>query len=226
MKEKHLSLSATFGPVILYREDLEEIIKIFSKASNNGIKLYDATYKYDFFEELASEHPDRINYFAIKCVGEPYVTLSLTSRSPAVELSAPNRESAEAVFFKLKDLLASRVRLLPKIIFYAVICLSIIGIIASIILPLLALTFVYSFLWLAGIPKWIFLILGITTGIILSVGIAFIKYADSGKMSYISTKHRKDRSGFYKQNKDLIDKIIVGVITAIIGGIVGAWLKK
>lgn len=199
----------------LYKKDIDEIIKLF-KQNCESVEIYIDEYKLDDISEIKDIGKQEVSYFHITSTLQAYLTLS--SKSANFVLINEDDLKLRGLETKIEQILAKRKSAwnilnspwlyIPYIII--TVCV-IIWWLSSLTFLSLSLTFLAS---IVGV-----MILGF-----FPLCISYLlKYIDSNKHCVIFLCNSEERSNFFKRNKD---RLIIGLVIAIIGGIITFILRK
>jgi len=228
VKKRKPILIFTGKPVILYLEDIEEITKIISTDTDNTV-FSDFEYEYDSLSDLIDDKSNYLKDLVIKRKSERKESANLfrfelSSTFPAVRLVADNNDHNELAFHKIKALLEEKQHFLSG---NSRIFITLIVGISTIMAPINLVRLKYG---LGDSTKEIISlpIIYLVTPLIVSFIAQYqtLRLLRSGSMNRVYLQHKKAKGSFYKRNKDLVDKLIVGILSAIAGGVIGAMLKR
>jgi hypothetical protein len=204
--------SHAFRPLSLYREELEEVLE-FVKNTCATVEVSDEKRVYDSLEEMEGRVGKKLRY------------LSITGRKPSVyvELGAPksqygwrhdhNRifvwepETTETLFFKARDLLRSRQRILSYIVNWPV-------------FAFVSTSLIYVGAYGLGDTRFFpaHRIVEKAVLIFSCASLLLLMYLWRGR-SYLSLEYRSKRQSFLERNGDKIWMLIIGAIIGIAGTI-------
>lgn len=204
MKEKKRSKHEKYRGCVLCLEDLQHIIDLFCKYSNEVI-ISDPDYIYESVEELSKNYKGKINNIEI-CFHIPfYISLKYNfNNGPLYLYTNELNDKSSYLFDKTDQYLKQKAPLAEKVI--------------NPIYPMLL--FVLFFM----LKKYIKIPEDLKSSIIQGLASVFVLFAVLyvwsriyGIFIYISTKKRESSKCFFNKKRDDIFLIIIG---AIIGGII------
>lgn len=190
-----------FKPMVIYLDDLEKIVAVFSEASDD-IEIIMDEYKLSGLHEINELHTERIGSLNIR-IREPGVALSIEYNSSNLYIHK-NLPLSRGIFEKIKQILIEGKR---KYFWLSNESL------ASIVLALLFV--ILGFFIYVGISQKdiLFFLFGILDVI---VGIVFVRTSMDLGLNKIYLKRRKETISFWKRKKD---EIILVIISAAIASI-------
>lgn len=193
MKQIISEYSEDLKPVKVYLDDLEKIVAILNE-TNQRVEIIIGNYMLDNVEELKQIKEEVLYNMTIR-VCNPYISVNLRPNNARIYISEDTTIS-RGILGKIKDVLIRRKRHIAYVnLFYITSGISFItGIFLS-----YSYNSKYFFIWLIGLALTLFLIL--------------LNCIICGKYSIIIPKYKIDAPSFFKRNSD---KIIIGIITAII----------
>lgn len=210
MKKKHERLSMEFKyPVLLFREDLEEIEEIFrNDLSASKIEIEIGSYVADSCEEIPIQTAmsNSLKFYS----REPYFVLNINAHSPLPNFSADNNTVVLlGVADKIQLIFKNRAR---RILFWTrrvVISIWIVSIPSFWIMPFLLKNFIL--IWILVAILWI-----IIWSIVIYVPV---------KSKIIFSKKIESKN-FWQRNKDeLFRDLIVGIFCVTLGFLLGYFIK-
>lgn len=115
MKKMELSRNKQCMAVKLYRDDVEEIVRIIS-SHYESVVISDEEYKYDSIEEFIEKRGTTPRYLGIKSKSHD-VTLSISHRwLPGTHLWSSGDDKANTCFFAINEVLEKRRRLMTRLL--------------------------------------------------------------------------------------------------------------
>lgn len=193
------------GPsVILYNDDIEEIVDVL-KAACTKVTIEDDEYEYASLEELKQQRGKKIKKLTITG-HSPYIILKVKRAKFASSLYAEGTEESIIPYTKIKAVLERRKRRVLHFFFnwYSYFVLS--GIVT-------VLTYIISRIRPDLASTWISHVAQV---IIIVVILAFVMSVGMGGFSLIVLNKQHEQESFWDRNKDVV---IVGIIMAIIGSL-------
>jgi hypothetical protein len=200
------TLSRSFKPVRLYLDDIEEIVTIIKEIDAQP-KIQVEDFRLDNLEEMTSLKKDMLHEMNISST-RPYISLEMRPSWIRLYISEDKAES-RGIFEKIRTILVSRKRPFTWIIhnsfLYSVWCiLALYGVVWGVRLKSIILTASFAIIFILAI---VFTIYGIND--------QFKRY------TIIIPKYKQDSPNFIKRNRD---KIIIAIISAIIGAVLSRLL--
>lgn len=212
METKPLSVSADINPIVLYYEDLQFLMTLFSSASERvTLSLKDKQNEYEFttVEELSALKTlptEKFNNLSITC-RHPYLTLSLWKHGGEIHISE-DTSILRGLMEKAKDRLKLRRRK-----FYWIYTPSW----ATVTLPLFS---AYWGIWELTKKNYIG---GATIALLSCVWFVLNYYSRFYNYTVVFSKTEKEHPSFFQRKRD---DIYLAVISAIIGVIIGSAFTK
>jgi hypothetical protein len=221
VKAKPDELSRSFAPVKLNREEIEEILTLFTNACRT-VELSDEKHVYDSLDEMDNRLGKTLSHLVV--TGDtPYMVLTLGTeklmgwvRQDENRLYAEQNVNAEAPFLRVRDMVLQRQRKFLRFVF----------------------SYLFFFCLIAGdsVFSWLkhsYFHLSPTTNeiagridTILFTGYVLTwAYFYSRGMSRLSLAPRSRRQSFWERNNDNLAMILIGAVIGIFGTLVGEWLK-
>lgn len=199
----------------LFKRDIEEIIKLF-KQNCESVEIYIDEYKLDDISEIKDIGKQEVSYFHIKSTLQAY--LNLSSKSANFVLTNEDNLKLRGLETKIDQIFAGRKSAWNILNSPWFIIPYTISTVCVVIWWLLSLTFLsLSLTFFASIVG--VMILGL-----FPLCISYLlKYIDSNKHCVIFLCNPEERSNFFKRNKD---RLIVGLVITIVGGIIAFILRK
>ena len=212
MKPVSKTASAALPALALDATDLHELHTLFS-ATCKGVTVSDGSFEYESVEELQQSHGARLSKFEIRG-RTPYVSLAFNRSNAQASIflyAEEGDDSAQALYVRLSALLLARrrwhVRLLPWPVTYV---LMLAGLALSAFSVLISLGGRHE-------PR---LVLGASvTALILWPLFLLGVLGQKGITYVIRPVTRKQRS---QRWADFRDKIVLALLSALVGGILGA----
>ena len=201
MERKKSSRSEALPAVVLYLDDVEEIIRIFL-VSGGSVTIADDDYTYDSLDELIARRGKHPRTLQLRRAAFGVSVSIQRFDAVGVHITAWGDESDEIVYFKLKELLGRRRR------FFARVMVPVVWF--SITVLAMALAFAQQRRWIPGSHAnplaWIFVV-----GFILGCLSMFVR---SGFGSTINLSRRHEATSFWSRNAE---KLIIGLFGALLG---------
>jgi hypothetical protein len=199
------------GPsVFLSREDLEEILSVFTSTCKT-VSISDDEFEYDSLDDMREGRGATVRKLVISG-DEPPISLKLQRYAfPGVFLTAHNpTASAETAFFRTHQILDRSKRFL-----------------AYGLRPGTWMLFLWIFILQGFFTRWpeLFIIHGAVV-FSLVLGLFTALFGQNGSLSVISLVRRHERDSFWRRNWD---KLILAAISAILGAIareIIVWLRS
>lgn len=200
MEKLDTSRSKEYGPLVIWANDL---VELFSELKDcKYLKFVADDVKFDSIEEFILECSGRKPSEVKIEVREPYLTIDLYPRWARLYVSS-RQLLASGLFLKVDSIL-SRCERKPR--------------------------FFFSWAWLVGsawvIPNLFYLTpfkpfaqLQVWAVVLIFAWMLFVAYIHLWKHSTVHPVRREDRPGFIKRNRD---GIVVAVISALLGAVMGA----
>jgi hypothetical protein len=194
-------------PVLLYRDDIEQIVEVMQELSPN-VELSTDHYKFNDLKEWAELKRDYFTNMQV-LTRTPFVSLELKESEIWLYIAEDTAQSRGA-FEKIKRILADHTRPSVKVMntwmppMAGAICLQ----------PITFLTLHRS--W-ASLTIAAIIVLGCAWWFWWAVHTRFHKY------SIVIPKYRTDAPSFWKRNSD---KIVLGIITAALGSLLTLLIKS
>jgi len=196
-----------FKPVILYLDDLEEIVEILKELPNK-VRILADDYELDSLDELQKINRDRLDMLIIKVVGpeasSPYISLNFLPNDILFEVDE-DTAAKRGIVEKIKEFLKGRRRKLFWLTGNHLLAGA-----------------------TTGMSIWFFMPGKILLGCaVLSLGLIWswwsFKLRDK-KWSVIHLKRRSDSPSFWKRNKDEIAIVVITAIISIVFTSIINWL--
>lgn len=204
MKKRADDQDKKFPPCTLFLDDIEEIIQQI-KSVTSDIGISDKSYEFDSIEELIQNSGSKIK--ELKLRGRYGISVNIAKHSIYLFVSGYD-EKYIGVFYILREFLKSKVgwlrRFLRPMRWLFIVWFSLIGV------PIISTIIKHK-------PelKVIDQIYTIIFGLMLLFYVISLLLTWKGSTIYLERRHKVSK--FWERNRDTI---IVGIITAIIGGIV------
>ncbi len=205
MKKKtqpSLAQTSYIASVELPKEALEEIYQIISKACKT-VKVEDREYEYESLQEVFTKRRKRLKSIAITGY-DPFITFQVRIKK-GTGVYASGEESSLVPYFKIKSILENHKRKGRRWLFTGP---PAVGILLAVSLVMLALP------PLKQIPSWIRTVYVLITMLLMS---ALGALGELGYFSIINLQDPDETETFWERNRDTI---LVGIISAIVGGII------
>lgn len=188
----------TIPTVMLYRDDLDEIVDIMQRHCLST-SISDDKFQYESLDDLQKNKGRQIKSVTFGG-SEPYVSLSFASRHPYTFLYASGEEEAEAIFLKLRDLLFKRRRAIARLAPWRFWLLMTVAILFG-----------------AGlVPRWIHspaVLMSVNAIVVLSIAMLVLGVATKmGFLSVLFLDRRHEVDTFWQRNRD---KILTSLVTAV-----------
>jgi hypothetical protein len=200
-----------FGPLKLYREEIEELVTLF-KNSCERVELADEKYVYDSLEEMGNRLGKNIVSLAISGV-RPYASVEVGAkkvikwgRRDQNYIYADEEDKAQILFLKARDILLDHKRwILPRIfnwpIWYLVTVIN-----YAFALPPLFHRHLF--------PSPGVILRGSVFGSVLTYYCFFGYFQFFRGMSYLSLESRTKQQSFLARNRDAILLLLLGAAAA------------
>jgi hypothetical protein len=205
------SLSKSFGPLVLWLDDLEDI-ETRLQAHNPKLNIETEEYQFDSIAEFAEHFGGTIQRSLQITTSYPsFASIELTPRSATLSV-ATSGENASGAFFDLNEILSSRQRAIPWLYSF-----WIVQIVISIFWISMGLSWTR---WLPeNIDNWLNLFLMFLLPLLIWT--LWIPYVRSRHYSLIRVEHKGTAKSFFQRNRD---QLAVAVIAALFGAVLGAIL--
>jgi hypothetical protein len=205
MKHTPSSLSKNYKPLILWRDDLEEITSIIQRRGAT-LEIKHAEYSYETVEELEGHIGPR-DQTEFKISGsKPYISIDLDSHRTSLYVGG-GEPDASGIFFELDRVLAARQRRWP-LLYSMWFC-------QSILLSLVAINVLASHLQIAPwyVPTFLAVIqIAAMLWLVWAFFVGLIRH------SIVRMERRATARSFLRRNKD---QLIVAIIAAVVGAVLG-----
>lgn len=209
MKHTPPTLTKKYMPLILWRDDLDELASIL-KRRGAELEIKHGDYAYESIEELTSHiGPRDQTNLRISSI-RPYVSIDLDDINPRLSVSGDHPD-ASGIFFELDKLLSARQRHWPFVYSFWFLNVTI----------LVLFAFSWVLLYLQAAPS--FRIAVLAAQIAMFVWGAWVLFVRLKRGSIVRMERRATASSFLRRNKD---ELIRGLILAIVAAAVGAAATK
>lgn len=202
--------SKEYGPVVLWADDLDELIATLKVCESTLFVADDI--QYDSVEEFVRERNGRTPR-KVRVSGErPYIGIELYPLWAKLDVSALSVSKDELLslgLFKKLDTILSRCERRPRWVYKQ-----------SVLLGLAILTMAASWLPLPNVLSYAN---AAATILILGWMMSFASHVHLRKYSVVRPHFIGDAPGFFQRNKD---SIVVAVVSALIGSLFGAVATK
>ena len=204
MRRRTKSYSENVPPVRVYLDDIEKIAEIIAEVSDE-ILLRTDEFDFEDASDLACLNRESINALEIRC-SDPYLQFEFAPGSTRLYIGSDTPES-RGTLEKVKALLLARRRRPGWLREY---------------------WWLAAWFWLAplslllhGIESsaWLLIVAGIGCTCLLAVWLCWGYREALYRHSVIVLKRRKEEVSFWKRNSD---RIIVGIITALVAALLGS----
>ena len=197
------SLSKSFGPLVLWLDDLEDI-EARLQAYNPKLNIETEEYQFDSIAEFAEHFGGTVQRSLQITTSYPsFVSIELTPMSATMSVSTSG-ENASGVFYDLNEILSSRQRGVPWLYSYWFLWIVV------------GISWV-STSWLpVNIDNWFHFFL-----FPFLIWILWIPYVRARRYSLIRVEHKGAAKSFLQRNRD---QLAVAVIAASLGAVLGAIL--
>ena len=221
MKLKSHDRYYSFGPVKLYREEIDEIVSLVGKTCEE-VELSTDKHVFDSLDEMAQR------------LGKQFHQLHITGRRPYISISLGTTyfmkwarrdknnvyvgdAEAEAPFFHVKEMISPNERKFLRRFF---------SFPAYFLIVTIDLLFsVARHLYLHLSPGSA-LSLRVSQGMLYYGYLLFFGYFFFRGQSYITLKPRTADDSFLERNMDGVAKIFIGAVLGVFATLVGEWLKR
>lgn len=202
----------------IYKDDIEEIIKILEEAKFNEYKIKTNEYVYENIDEIPK---DLISVDELIIYAGPFLYFRLYFKKDYACLDIEEDNIlAKGLFKKIDEVLSKRER---KILWFFSISGSFgSGIVALIVVTIFGILYKYYSI----IDKNIFLSISIISIIFLILWVPVAFWLRFYKYSKIQFSKFSDRGNFFTKNKKVIISIVVNIISAVIGATIYALINK
>jgi hypothetical protein len=205
MKRLRSTRSWTYDSLMLYREDLEELLRIFNPSGGAGlVKISDSGAEYDSLDEMKAEKGSRIDHITLKAT-KPFIVMNLQARPKALNLyTVEATDEADVAFFKANEFLQPKRRPLNTFVIGYAWQLGLIGFLLIAVFSGLA-KFIEKTSWL-----WL-----IYPGIGL-VALFVVSLLDKRTALFVSLCKRHESPSFPKRKKDELIMLAIGTLLGLI----------
>lgn len=200
--KKHKTYWRTYGPLVMWLEDLTEIIAFLQESAKN-IEISTEDYRFSTLDELKQHVGSRTQFnLALMTDANPHVTIDFNQHKPRLYV-AGDAAQATHLYHELNSLLSRCQRSFPWMY----------SLRFAIILAFVVLTAEYFVYWraFASIAPQIFTALLAVVGPLV-VWVSFVKLR---RVCVIRMQRRADRPPFFERNRD---QLVVLLIGALLGG--------
>jgi hypothetical protein len=206
VKTKTGSRFQSFGPLKLYREEIDELVTLF-KNSCERVDLADEKYEYDSLEEMENRLGKNTHYLSISGY-KPYASVEVGAkeivkwgRKDQNFIFAGEDDKAQVLFLKAQDILRDHKRWILSRIFNWPMFLLVSAV--DYALGLLPLLHVHLF------PR-----IGSSVVILFLAYFVFWIYFQARGKSYLSLESRNKQQSFLARNRDAILLLLLGAAAA------------
>ena len=199
--------SQLFGPLKLYREEIEELVTLFTNSCERGVELADEKYVFDSLEEMENRLGKNISYLSISG-RDPYTTVEVGAkkigkwgRKDQNYIYAGEEDKAQVLFLKTRDILQDHKRWILSRIFSWPIVILVSAVDYAFALP--PLLHVHLFPSIGATLR-------ISVAVLFMAYFAFLTYFLAYGKSYLSLESRNKRQSFLVRNRDAILLLLLG----------------
>jgi hypothetical protein len=210
MKRNPKPLTKAYLPLVLWREDLDEIASILQR--REAVIQFEADdYSFEKLEELETHFGSKDKNELKIASAEPYVSIELGPRGARLYVSASSSD-ASGVFFELDKVLTTRQRRFPALYTFWFTCLF-----GPIVANTINLINIYT-----NLPRSIALASSLVSLVIVTWTF-WVLYIRRWWHSVIRMRRRSATVSFVHRNKD---RLVVAIIAAIVGAVLGVVALK
>jgi hypothetical protein len=209
MKRKPEALSKVYMPLILWREDLEDLLSVIARR-NGAVEIVKGDYIFETLDELAAHAGSRDETNLAISSSKPYSQIELRPWQARVFVAADDATSG--IFYEIDKVLTSCQRRIPFLYSYWTV--------NTITTAVILLSFFAG--WSvshAGMPGYFSLIPLLLLG--WTVWVLFVRLK---RNSVIRLERRVDRKSFFRRKKDELALIIISALTGAGLGVAGTML--
>jgi len=213
MKKRKKSIEKDYKMPHIYEDDLEEIIKILEEADFKEYKIRTKEYEYENIDEIPK---DLVPVNDLFISAGPYLYFRLVFNKEFANLEIEEDTiKAKGLFKKVDEVISRRER---KILWF----FSNLGVYTSFTLTAIYLV-IYILFKYSILNKSTFLIISIIILIIYIIWVPISFRVRFYNYSKIQFSKISDKKNFFVKNKEIILKIVVPIITLIIGALISKY---
>jgi hypothetical protein len=213
MKRLRGTQSWAYDTLMLFREDLEELMAIFNSAdAPDNITIADTQTEYESLDEMEKHRGGYVTELVIRSK-TPRITLHLIARPKALNLyTLEATDEADATFYRANSFLQPKRRTLHK--FFT----AYIGLFLIVLLAILLYLDIAHFSWMIKIlPFWLWIAAGGTLFYLISKA---VDYVDKSQAALICLKRKHEVPNFFKRNEDRLVIAVASAVLSIIGTLI------
>jgi hypothetical protein len=199
--KKQKSFWRSYGPVVLWLEDLTEIVT-FLKENTKKVEISNEDYRFQTIDDLKEHFGSQTQFLLEIDTTDPYVSIKLTRLGPKLYVAAGAQSTH--LFHEIDDMLSRRQRWFPWAYSFWF----------MMVFP--AAVFAVDHLFLAGRPEPVAQILS-QMATLLFLWFLWVAYVRLRRECVIKLQRRADRKSFFERNQDQLIMLLLG---AVLGGIV------
>ena len=212
MKRLRGTQSWAYDTLMLFREDLEELMAIFNPTdAPDSITISDTQTEYESLDEMQKHRGEHVTELVIRSK-TPRVTLHLIARPKALNLyTVEATDEADATFYRANSFLQPKRRTLHRFATQYIPAL----------LVVLAVVFLYidirHFPWLIKLlPSWAWVVV-IALFYLVSKA---VDHVDKNRATLICLKRKHEAPNFFKRNEDRIVIAVASAVLSVIGTLI------
>jgi hypothetical protein len=204
MKRLRNTRGWTYDSLILYREDFEELQRIFNPSGSAGVvTISDSGAVYDSLDEMKAEKGPRLGHMVIRS-SKPSIVIDLRAQPKSLHLyTAEATDEADAAFFKAHEFLYPKRRPLNKFV--------------GSLFPFVLIAF-FAVLVVSGLAKtiekvpWLWLVY---PGFLVVASLC-VSYLDKRTALLMSLAKRHESLSFGQRKKDELIMLVIGTVLGLV----------
>lgn len=216
MKRIRSTQGWNFDSLALFRDDLEELLRIFNPTgAPDALTISDGDNEYTSLDELQKEKGDRISHLIVRS-RKPWIGMELRKNPRLLGLyTFETTDEADIAFYGAKELLLPKRRPLNYFLAFVLPLTCIVGWLVG---TALVLT---NFHMPSKLLPW-----GLFVYLAMFVVVIAWRELDEISFYFVSLRKRHESPGFFRRKRDELVMLFIGALIGIIGALVVRHFQK